>query len=192
MPWQPEFLMESNSVNNFWRGPPKEHCCQVWSKLALQFGRRRCLKKLLTTYDGHITTLKAPLEHVVLRWAKNYFKTDIKGISGQLECAKILYRYRFLFISLQQTLFHVALEALGVNYLNPFPNKPGFLRVCSTSLLKTLWEKEKLLVTSNFSFSHSVFYPFEELFSIFVKFEIIVCKLFHFWKSLKFVVWKRV
>ena len=31
--------------------------------------------------------------------------------------------------------------------LNPFPNKPWFVRVCSTSLLKTLWEKEKLLVT---------------------------------------------
>ena len=29
-----------------------------------------------------------------------------------------------------------------------------------TSLLKTLWEKEKLLITSNFSFSHSIFYPF--------------------------------
>ena len=29
-----------------------------------------------------------------------------------------------------------------------------------TSLLKTPWEKEKLLVTSNFSFSHSVFYLF--------------------------------
>ena len=71
--WQPEFLMESNSVNNFWRGPPKEHSCQVWSKLAQQFGRRRCLKKLLTTHDGqgHITTLTAPLEHVVLRWAEN-------------------------------------------------------------------------------------------------------------------------
>ena len=25
-----------------------------------------------TTDDGHITTLKAPLKHVVLRWAKNY------------------------------------------------------------------------------------------------------------------------
>ena len=35
---------------------------------------------------------------------------------------------------------------------NPFQNKPRFLRVCSTSLLKTLWKKEKLLVTSNFSF----------------------------------------
>ena len=47
-------------------------------------------------------------------------------------------------------------------FFNPFPNKPWFLRVCSTSLLKTLWEKEKLLATSNFSFSHSVFYSFGE------------------------------
>ena len=44
--------------------------------------------------------------------------------------------------------------------LNPFPINPSFLRVCSTRLLKTLWEKEKLLVTSNFSFSRSIFYPF--------------------------------
>ena len=66
------------------------------------------------------------------------------------------------------------------NFLNPFPNKPWFLRVCSTSPLKTLWEKEKLLVTSNFSFSHSVFYPFEKLSSIFIKFEIIVYRLFQF------------
>ena len=48
-------------------------------------------------------------------------------------------------------------------FLYPFRNKNWFLRVCSISLLKTLWENEKLLVTSNFSFSHSVFYPFEEL-----------------------------
>ena len=34
----------------------------------------------------------------------------------------------------------------------PLPNKPWSLRVCHTSLLKTLWEKEKLLVTSNLSF----------------------------------------
>ena len=47
--------------------------------------------------------------------------------------------------------------------VNPVPNKPWFLRVCSTSLLKTLREKEKLLVTSNFSFSKSVFYHFGEL-----------------------------
>ena len=40
-------------------------------------------------------------------------------------------------------------------HINPFANNTWFLRVCSTSLLKTLWEKEKMLVTSNFSFSHS-------------------------------------
>ena len=55
----------------------------------------------------------------------------------------------------------------GQRVVNPFPNKPWFLRVCKTSLLKTLWEKEKLLVMSNFSFSHSVFYPFQQLFAIF-------------------------
>ena len=45
---------------------------------------------------------------------------------------------------------------------------------------ETLWEKEKLLVTSKFSFSNSVFYPPGELFSIFIKFESVVCKLFQF------------
>ena len=61
--------------------------------------------------------------------------------------------------------------------LNPFPNKPWFLCVCSVSLLKTLWEKEKLLIISNSSsFSHSVFYLFGDLSSIFIKFEIVLCK----------------
>ena len=66
------------------------------------------------------------------------------------------------------------------NTINPFPNKPWFLRVCSTSLLETLWEKEKLLVMSNFSFSHSVFYLFKELSAIFIALKIVVCKLFQF------------
>ena len=59
--------------------------------------------------------------------------------------------------------------------INPFPNKPLFLCVCSTSLMKTLWEREKLLVTSNFSFSHSVFYPYGELSANLIKLEIVVC-----------------
>ena len=69
-------------------------------------------------------------------------------------------------------------------FFNPFPNKPWFLRVSCKSLLKTLWEMEKLLVTSNFSFSHSVSYPFEELSSFFIKFEIVICKLFQFERDL--------
>ena len=48
--------------------------------------------------------------------------------------------------------------------VNPFPNKPWFIPVCSTSLLKTLWEKEKLPRNEQFLlFPHSVLYLFEEL-----------------------------
>ena len=59
--------------------------------------------------------------------------------------------------------------------INPFPNKPLFLYVCSTSLKKTVRIKEKLLVTRNFSFFHNIFYPFGELYAIFCKLKIVVC-----------------
>ena len=73
------------------------------------------------------------------------------------------------------------LAFVSINSLfSPFPNKPWCLPVCSTSLLKTLWEKKKLLVMSNFSFSPNVFYPFGNLSAIFIKFETVVCKLFQF------------
>ena len=49
---------------------------------------------------------------------------------------------------------------------------PCFLCVCSRSLLKTLREKEKLLVASNFSISHSVYYLFSKLSTIFIKFKL--------------------
>ena len=45
------------------------------------------------------------------------------------------------------------------NDINPFPNKPWFLRVCSPSLLKTLGGKGEMLVTSNFSFFPQCFLP---------------------------------
>ena len=56
-----------------------------------------------------------------------------------------------------------------------------WLRVSSTGLLKMRWEKEKLLITNNFSFFHSVFYQFGDL-----------SELLSVWKRLKFDVWERV
>ena len=35
-------------MNNFDRGPPRDHSCEVWSKSNKRFQRRCCLKKLLT------------------------------------------------------------------------------------------------------------------------------------------------
>ena len=67
-----------------------------------------------------------------------------------------------------------------MEFFKPFPHNDTFWRPWETSLLKTLWEKEKLLVMSNSSSTHSVFYLFGLLSSIFVKFQIVVCKLFQF------------
>ena len=75
---------------------------------------------------------------------------------------------------------------------NLFPNKPLFLCFYSTSHLETLWEKEKLLVMSNFSFSHFVFYCFGELFHFFHKIQNCRLQILSVWKSLKFVIWERV
>ena len=58
------------------------------------------------------------------------------------------------------TIFYKGFSLTGFkchDCVNPFPNKPWFLRVCITSLLKTLLEKEKLLVKSNFLLFHQCF-----------------------------------
>ena len=67
-------------------------------------------------------------------------------------------------------------------FVNPFPNKPCFLRVCSRSRLKTLWEKEKL----------QCFLPFWRTFCHFYKILNCCLQTLSVWKILKFVVWERV
>jgi len=77
----PTYATNWNGLNNFDRGPPRDHSCEVWSKSNKWFQRRCCLKKLLTdarshgrtTDDGRRTLKdhKSSLEHFVLRWAKN-------------------------------------------------------------------------------------------------------------------------
>ena len=63
---------------------------------------------------------------------------------------------------------------------NPFPKKPWFLRVCSTSFLKTPCEKKKLLLRAISSFLTVFSTHLDGLSAIFVKFEIVVCLLFRF------------
>ena len=91
----------------------------------------------------------------------------------------------FIFVNCDIGCFFQMLQATNHSHfdftpLTPFPNKPWFFRVCITSLLKSLREKEKFLITSNFSFSLSLFYWFGEFSDIFIKFEIVVCKLSQF------------
>ena len=72
----------------------------------------------------------------------------------------------------------------SLRILNTLSNKPLSLRLCSKSFVKTLLEKETLLVTSNFSFSHGIFFPFGELSTIFIKLKICCLHTLSVWKSL--------
>ena len=71
LPWQPEFCMEWNSLNNFESPSPKDHSYQVWLDSIQYFGRRCRLKKLWTdgqTDDGLPAITIVHFEHFVLRW----------------------------------------------------------------------------------------------------------------------------
>ena len=64
--------------------------------------------------------------------------------------------------------------------INPFPNKPWFLRVCSKYLLKTLWEKEKLLYLAISHFPSVFSTHLDNFLQLSMQFTIVVCKLFEF------------
>ena len=62
----------------------------------------------------------------------------------------------------------------------PFPKQSLVFTCLRYKSFENTGKREKLLVTSNFSFSHSIFYWFGELSTTFIKFEIVVCNLFQF------------
>ena len=53
----------------------------------------------------------------------------------------------------------IFLKSFFFKVVNLLPHNAAFWYTKDRKLWKTLWEKEKLLVTSHFSFSHIVFYP---------------------------------
>ena len=118
----------------------------------------------------HDTLLPITCEHACVVAPECIWFRVCRTVSN--ENVMFVYQYRRLLASL-----------FGAFFFNSFPNKPLILHVCITSLLKTLWGKEKLHVTSNFSFSQSVFYPFREPLFISVKFEILSANSFSFEKS---------
>ena len=55
------------------------------------------------------------------------------------------------FVDFYDIFFHRERKSSKGGYiLNPFPNKPWFFCVCSTSLLKTLWEKREIAHNKQF------------------------------------------
>ena len=71
--------MDRNHLNNFERGPTKNHSCEVWSKSNQWFRRRCCLKIVNGRTDGRTTRTTTDGEwsqkltlSLQLRWAKTW------------------------------------------------------------------------------------------------------------------------
>ena len=76
--------------------------------------------------------------------------------------------------------------------VKPVPNKPRFLRDCSLSLLKTLWENKKLLIINEqFLLFPQCFLSFCRTLHHFHQMQNCCLQSLGVWKSLKFVVWER-
>ena len=73
---------------------------------------------------------------------------------------------------------------------NPFSHNDTFCWVWEKSLLKTLWGKREIACTSNFSFSHNVFYCIKHRNYHFCY--SVICKYFQFGLVQNFVIWGRV
>ena len=91
-PW-PTYATNWNGLNNFDRGPPRDHSCVVWSKSNKRFQRTCCLKKLLTdartdarTPDArHWTITKAHLSTLCSGELKNQLNKKLGNFKSEME-----------------------------------------------------------------------------------------------------------
>ena len=77
-------------------------------------------------------------------------------------------------------------------YFNPFPNKHWFLRVCSRSVLKTLWGKGEIARNEQFLLFPLCFRPFWRTLCHFYQICNCCLQTLSVLKNLKFVVWERI
>ena len=129
LPWQPEFCMELISLNNFRRGPCKDHSCEVSLKSHRWYYRRRWFCNLLT-YDGRTTDGRRTTAHrispsglwpVELKIIK-YFLRQILLIFLTTKCSSkgfflfhqqllLLFLYKFYLFVAGQIIFYFHVDA---------------------------------------------------------------------------------
>jgi len=126
----PTYAINWNGLDNFDRGPPRDHSCEVWSKSNKRFMRRCCLKKLLTHGRTHARTdgRRTPdtegsqklTEHFVLRWAKN---TPYANEVICMHCSQVLevcWLVGWINATFQNWLVYITA-------VSPFTSIPGFI-----------------------------------------------------------------
>ena len=107
-----------------------------------------------------------------------------RKIFTQTPCVRESGMYNFYLDTDNYLLMHV--------FFNPFPHDSEFQLPWRWGSRKTLWEKEKMLETSIFSFSHNIFYPIKDKISSFLDhFHSIAFKNFYYFQvwTLYFLGW---
>ena len=144
---------------------------QIWRKWQkdIQMGRkhfgksRNCSLRAISPFPSVFKKACFPGASkgvIVWEWVK--LRNKIHYDRREQYCCKCLYSVLALTTVLLSPIDLMSLS-IPLHYsmmVIQFPHNNTFWHPWETSLLKTLWEKEKLLVMSNFSFSHSVFYLF--------------------------------
>ena len=111
---------------------------------------------------------------------KNKYHIAVENIvrKGEIACHKQFLLFSQCFPQLY--IFSTSKCGIVWKWVNHSSNKPLFSHVFSTSCLITCVKGRNCLYqTISLFFSPSVIYPLEELSPIFIKFEIVICKLFH-------------
>ena len=123
--------------------------------LELQFFGPLCIRCLQWFWGLMIIIAASDLERIKY-WLKE-LQESMDRCTGRQGMTEILLKTAFNTIQsicrcLQMFKILMIRKFVILAWVNPFPNKPWFLLVCGTSLLKTLWEKGGLKKTLGFFF----------------------------------------
>ena len=95
-----------------------------------------------------------------LAWTKGGL---IKKICRPKSVGGFRYVLVVMYIQIDVSLYNY--YRMKASHINPLLHRYSFQLFNNIKLLKTLWEKKKLLVTSNFFFSHNLFYSIRKLYA---------------------------
>ena len=87
---------------------------------------------------------------------------------------------------------HLVGTIIALILLSLSHTSPSFYVSALQAFLKHSGKRRNCSYRAISPFSRSIFNPFEELPSIVITFEIVICRLFQFGRVLKFVIWERV
>ena len=124
----------------------------------------------MSTLNQTIRNLNNPAENAKRKHCRNFFILPFPKQFFQVTLV-FLYGIALELKSIFKTLYHT---------IPTFKESKKTERERERDLLKTFWEKDKMLVTSIFSFSLNIFFHSQNKLTVFSHNYFVVCKCFQF------------